>query len=312
MTGSSVLAGRLLAAAFVLPPAVCAVAADVKVDAKARTVRIPAMAAEQGKYEVLKGAIEYVLVSKGGKEYETLFLTECAPEDIQRALSEAGFVAGKPADEDAPPRGARAGITVEYQLEGKRVQRPVDEFILRAKTAERLAPRSWIFTGSTHAFDPQAGKEVPQCSITRSIVGLHYGDASPLLQNSRSEARDENLYRADAGAIPPAGKPVTLIISPYLRQIPADTRRVHVFFSGRVQGVGFRAYAEGEARRLKLEGFVKNLANGSVEAVVEGHRDRVEELLRKLEKGPRAARVEKIDVKDETPNGEFEEFQVER
>ncbi|MGH9362623.1 MAG: acylphosphatase, partial [Thermoanaerobaculia bacterium] len=48
--------------------------------------------------------------------------------------------------------------------------------------------------------------------------------------------------------------------------MPPGTRRVHLFIGGRVQGVGFRAYTEGEARRLKLEGFVKNLPDGRVEA----------------------------------------------
>jgi acylphosphatase len=286
-------------------------AADVAVDTEARAVRIPAAAAEQGKYDVLKGAIEYVLVSKGGKEYETLFITECTPEAIQRALAEAAFEPGAPAQDGKAPEGARAGIFVEYEEAGKTIHRPVDELILLGRTRERLRPRSWVVTGSTRAFDPQAGKDVLQCAVTRNIVGLHYGDPSPLLQNSRSEAWDENIYRADAAALPAPGKPVTLVLVPFRRDVPPGTRRVRVSISGRVQGVGFRAYTEGQAKRLGLEGFVKNLPDGRVEAVIEGISDKVAELLRRLEKGPRAARVKGLELKEETPSGEFEEFRVE-
>jgi acylphosphatase len=303
------LGGCFLAAALVIPGPVAA--AGVKIDVGTRTVRIPAVVAEQGKYDVLKGAIEYVLVSKGGKEYETLFVTECAPEEVHRALGEAAFEPGRPGEDDKAPKGARAGILVEYEEGGKTVRRPVDEFILLARTGARLRPRSWVFTGSTRAFDPQAKKEVLQSTVTKSIIGLHYADPSSLLQSSRSEAREENIYRADGKSLPSPGKPVTLILCPFTRDLPSDRRRVHVLISGRVQGVGFRAYAEGQAKRLGLEGFVKDLPDGHMEAVVEGPRDSVAAVLRKLEKGPRAARVKSLDAKEETPTGEFEEFRVE-
>jgi len=86
-------------------------------------------------------------------------------------------------------------------------------------------------------------------------------------------------------------------------------RRVHVFISGWVQGVGFRAFTESNARQLKLTGWVKNLADGRVESVIEGPADKVVELLDLLKRGPRWARVEKIEMKDETPKGDFNEFE---
>ncbi|HUT35911.1 MAG TPA: acylphosphatase [Planctomycetota bacterium] len=87
-------------------------------------------------------------------------------------------------------------------------------------------------------------------------------------------------------------------------------KRVHAFLSGRVQGVGFRAFTEREARMLKLTGWVKNLRDGRVEAVVEGPPDKVAALLEKLKTGPRAAKVEKLDVKDEPAEGGFEGFET--
>ncbi|MBM4033910.1 MAG: acylphosphatase [Planctomycetes bacterium] len=87
-------------------------------------------------------------------------------------------------------------------------------------------------------------------------------------------------------------------------------KRVHVFISGRVQGVGFRAWAEREARVLGLKGWVKNLPDGRVEGVIEGAPDKVAALLEKLKAGPRAAKVENLEAKDEPATGEFDDFGI--
>ena len=58
--------------------------------------------------------------------------------------------------------------------------------------------------------------------------------------------------------------------------------RAHIQFCGTVQGVGFRYTTVSFAKQLSLTGWVKNLPNGNVQAVVEGPRERIEELLSKL------------------------------
>ena len=60
--------------------------------------------------------------------------------------------------------------------------------------------------------------------------------------------------------------------------------RVHVFYSGRVQGVGFRYTVEKLALDLELTGWVKNLPDGRVEMMAEGPRERIENLIYKLDK----------------------------
>ena len=82
-----------------------------------------------------------------------------------------------------------------------------------------------------------------------------------------------------------------------------DTRRVRALVRGRVQGVAFRAHTADAARRLGVAGWVRNLDDGSVEAVLEGPRDAVEAALEQLRHGPRFARVDAVDVRDEPPNG---------
>jgi len=73
--------------------------------------------------------------------------------------------------------------------------------------------------------------------------------------------------------------------------------------SGRVQGVGFRFFAQEAAAHEGLSGWVRNLDDGQVEALVEGDREAVERFERKIRRGPPAARVEDVVVDDDTPNG---------
>ena len=84
--------------------------------------------------------------------------------------------------------------------------------------------------------------------------------------------------------------------------------RAHVFIEGRVHGIGFRYWVRKSAPGLNLTGWVKNLADGRVEAVFEGPKKDVEEMIRKCKRGPMLAGVKHIDVNWEKATGEFEEF----
>lgn len=79
-------------------------------------------------------------------------------------------------------------------------------------------------------------------------------------------------------------------------------RAVRVSISGRVQGVGYRAWTEQAARDGGLAGWVRNRRDGTVEAVFEGPSDAVERMLARCRDGPPAARVTTVDVVDEPPN----------
>lgn len=75
---------------------------------------------------------------------------------------------------------------------------------------------------------------------------------------------------------------------------------------GRVQGVFFRAETRNRARSLGLSGWVRNNADGSVEATFEGDRDRVESMVEWCRRGPAHAHVENVDVAWEEPTGDAE------
>lgn len=83
-----------------------------------------------------------------------------------------------------------------------------------------------------------------------------------------------------------------------------------IFISGRVQGVFFRQNTRKKARELGITGWVKNLANSRVEALMEGEKNKVENLIEWLRKGPIIARVDGIEVFWEEYNGEFNDFVI--
>lgn len=86
--------------------------------------------------------------------------------------------------------------------------------------------------------------------------------------------------------------------------------RAHVFVSGKVQGVGFRASTRRKARELGVTGWVKNLRDGRVEAVFEGSEEKVKKIVEWTKSGPRTARVDGIEVDYEKFRGEYDKFEV--
>lgn len=89
-------------------------------------------------------------------------------------------------------------------------------------------------------------------------------------------------------------------------------RRLHVWVSGRVQGVFFRQSTETFARELGLAGWVRNLPDGRVEAIAEGDATALERLVAFCHEGPPAARVDDVEVTWEAPTGEFSTFATRR
>ncbi|NGM67653.1 acylphosphatase [Natronolimnobius sp. AArcel1] len=83
-----------------------------------------------------------------------------------------------------------------------------------------------------------------------------------------------------------------------------DWTRAHVFVSGKVQGVYYRATTRDTAQDNGVDGWVKNLSDGRVEAVFEGREDAVESMLEFCHEGSPAADVDDVEVEYEDPQGE--------
>ena len=86
-----------------------------------------------------------------------------------------------------------------------------------------------------------------------------------------------------------------------------------ILIHGYVQGVGFRWFIYKNAKTLGIKGYVKNLENGSVEAVLCGEEDKLNELIKKCYEGPPYAIVNKIDIieKDENEEAQYTDFTIE-
>ncbi|MBI4130016.1 acylphosphatase [Candidatus Roizmanbacteria bacterium] len=86
-------------------------------------------------------------------------------------------------------------------------------------------------------------------------------------------------------------------------------KRIHLFISGRVQGVFFRAHCKEKADELGLRGWVTNLPDGRVEAVFEGEENHIAKMVHWCYSGSLGSRVEKIDIQEEKVRGE-EGFEI--
>ncbi len=89
-----------------------------------------------------------------------------------------------------------------------------------------------------------------------------------------------------------------------------DQARVHIWVTGRVQGVGFRAFVLQAGTFFGLVGWVHNLGYDQVETVAEGPRPVLERFADMVKTGPRSSRVDAARVEWETPLGKFNRFDV--
>jgi acylphosphatase len=71
----------------------------------------------------------------------------------------------------------------------------------------------------------------------------------------------------------------------------------HILVSGRVQGVGYRAFTERTAKSMQLTGWVRNLEDSRVETSVEGERAVIDAFIERLKVGPRYAEVKNVEVR---------------
>ena len=89
-------------------------------------------------------------------------------------------------------------------------------------------------------------------------------------------------------------------------------KRLHLIIQGRVQGVFFRYNTKRQARKLHLTGWVRNNPDTTVEVIIEGEKKNLDVFLAWCKNGPLTARVEKVDIRWESYEGNFQEFSVEK
>ncbi len=87
-------------------------------------------------------------------------------------------------------------------------------------------------------------------------------------------------------------------------------QRAHLYVSGRVQGVFFRQAFKVVARKNNVFGWVRNLQDGRVEAVLEGDDNSLSHVIEWCHAGPANARVDDVSIRDEDYTGEYAKFEV--
>jgi acylphosphatase len=140
--------------------------------------------------------------------------------------------------------------------------------------------------------------------------GLHIAMVAVLLMVRTGFCGEDARETAAAVSAAPQGGQIATNALPVATK---TLKRMHVFISGKVQGVGFRAFVSRTVETLKLHvtGWVKNLPDGRVELVAEGPSADLERLMTEVAKGPAASRVEDIAQKEAVYTGEFNRFSIE-
>ena len=179
------------------------------VDARGRTVRVDceAVAADY--------PLEFLAVVTGTNEYEALVRSDVKPSDLHLALLLIGLRPGSPVHYSEatkawlPPTGPPVDVWFEYQKDGQPQRLPAYRLMRDIHTKAAAQPFTWCFTGS-RTYDG-----VYAADQTGSLVGVINNENSvldvPALRGRALEARD---YERNAELLPPAGTPVTMVLSP--------------------------------------------------------------------------------------------------
>ncbi len=84
----------------------------------------------------------------------------------------------------------------------------------------------------------------------------------------------------------------------------------HLIISGFVQGVGYRHFVRNNAQKLGLTGWVANVPDGKVETLLQGQKEKIEEMIRLCRKGPFLSEIENVDVEWRETEEEFSDFEI--
>ena len=267
-----------------------------------------------GEYDShLKGAVEYLVCGRNGKEYESIVVVDATAKEIYDALEKLGVAVGTPPgydeekDELIPAKGTEFIISVEWKDGDKAKKVRAEDLIFNVKTQKPMQQVTWIYSGSRVVADLDSDDEdamIPQAFMSNDLVALKRFDASALFQNPLPESEEENIYKKNDALLPKLGTPVMLTIEVNRKM------QMFVLISGKVQGVGFRNFTQMNAKQLGINGYAKNLSNGKVEVVAEGDKSQLDVLVALLKKGPRYARVDSLQVDERPFTGEYKTFGI--
>jgi hypothetical protein len=214
--GGGTMPTRALAAIFAALVPVLGAAQEsgsLQIDAARGAISFAARVAKFDQYEQLKGAIEYLVVMPGGKEYESVFVAPVDPIALYEGLKKIGVEPGKSGstEEKTPPEGGRLRIWVEWKDGDKDRREPAETFVLDVLSGKPMEVKPWVFTGSREVFNPAEGKMTLGVLNTKNVIALYHNDATVLVQPS-SLAKDPHQFKVNKPAVPREGTPVRIVL----------------------------------------------------------------------------------------------------
>ncbi|MHC5019388.1 MAG: YdjY domain-containing protein [Planctomycetota bacterium] len=168
----------------------------------------------KGEVQVQKGQIEVAACARGGKTHESLFLIKARPRDLNAALLwlDCKFVSGPASFGDGTkPVGTRVIVEVEWEAEGEKVRKRVEDLAWDARLQTSMPRIAWVYVGSKKLRDPRTGQKVFAADRERNLITtLH--DPLSLLDNPLPSGGDNTAgrYMAHADVLPPRGTPLTV------------------------------------------------------------------------------------------------------
>ena len=182
----------------------------VHVDIAARQVRVDCEAIN------VEAALEFLCVTNGGNEHESLLRTPAKPSHIHLGLLMLGLEPGEPVhymkalDRWAPPSGPPLNISIEYVKDGKTLRLPAHKLFRDVKTNKPMPPLTWVFVGSRFQ-----DNNVYAADLTGYVVSIVNFDLTlidvPEIVSSSNELLEWEMEPAN---VPPKGAKVTMIIEP--------------------------------------------------------------------------------------------------
>ena len=180
-----------------------------------------------GKICLREGALEYLAVLAGGKEYESVLSFDCKAVDLNLAMIGLGYKAAggvrKLGDADVP-KGDPLYLAVEWKTEdGKTKRVRAEELLFNQATKKPMRKTAWVFTGSDFArdpddprklyIDPETKRTVFLADIEKNLIAV-YRDPLAIFNSPLNTGVDGIYYQVNKEACPKVGTPVKLIMEP--------------------------------------------------------------------------------------------------
>jgi biopolymer transport protein ExbD len=199
---------------LVLLLATAASAAPVEIDREANEVRVAAQALR------VDMPLEFICVVTGTADHESLLRTTVRPSEIHAALLALGLEPGRPvryseaANAWLPPTGPPVRVDVEFERDGRVIRERVGRLVRNVKTGQAMPPRTFVFVGS-RLYETPDGQMAYAADATGQVVTLVNFDTPVIDVAELASSANETLeWEHDPDAMPEAGTPVTMILSP--------------------------------------------------------------------------------------------------